>query len=79
MYECLPTNISMQHILAWCPRRPEVVIKTLGTGVTGDGCEFPDLGAGNLTQVLFKSSKCSQLLSHLYNPIWAFILQFALP
>lgn len=33
-------------------------------GVT-DGCESPDLGAGNQILALCKSSTCSELLSHL--------------
>lgn len=38
-----------------------------GAGVTG-GCGSPDMGDGNQTQVTWKSSKRSQVLSHLFRP-----------
>lgn len=41
-------------------------------GVT-DGCE-PAVGAWNGTQVLFRSSKCSLLLSRLFSPSITFYL-----
>lgn len=43
-------------------------VKFLLSEFTGR-CEPPDMGAGNLTQVLCKSIRCCQLLSHLHNPL----------
>lgn len=45
-----------------CPQRPEVVgSRSLGAEVMG-GCNPPDRGAGNCTQVLCKNSRPSELL-----------------
>lgn len=47
-----------------CLRRTEESIGSPGARVTG-GCELPAVSSGNQTKVLWKSRKCSQLLSHL--------------
>jgi hypothetical protein len=50
------------HCICVCaPKRPEEGIRFPGIGIT-------DVGAGNQTQALCKSSKCSKLLSHLSSP-----------
>ena len=53
------------HMCVWCPQRPEEGIRPPGAGVS----VVSPVGAGseNQTQVLCKSSQCSQLLSRLSN------------
>ena len=48
------------------PQRPVEAVRSPGTGVAGH-CEPPDVGAGNQTQVFWKNSKYSQLLSYLFS------------
>ena len=43
-----------------------------GAGVVG-GCESPDTGVGNRTQVLWKSNVCSQPLDHLSSLLLIFL------
>ena len=56
-----------------CLQVPENTIDSLysvrfsGAGVT-DGCETPDVGAGNQARVICKSSKCFKPLSCLSSP-----------
>lgn len=33
------------------------------------GCELPYVGAEDATWILYKSSQCSQLLTHLFSPV----------
>lgn len=40
MFECLPTYMSMYHVRAWCPQRPEEDVGDPGTRVVG-GSEPP--------------------------------------
>ena len=49
-----------------CLRRPQA---TEASGArAADGCELHEVDTGSWTQVLCKSSKCSELLSHLSSP-----------
>ena len=50
LYLCFSLAI---WLACWCPQRPEVVVKSPGSEVTG-GCELPGMGPGNQTQVLWK-------------------------
>ena len=45
----------MYHVCAWCPKRPEEVIRFPGTGITVS-CH---VGSGNRTWVLGKSCQYS--------------------
>lgn len=40
MFECLPTYMSVYHVRAWCPQRPEEDVGGPGTRVVG-GSEPP--------------------------------------
>ena len=51
------------------PRRPEEGLQSYKARVAG-GCELPYLSAGNQTQVPWKNSQCSWLLSLLSSPKW---------
>lgn len=59
----------------WMPMSPKA--RNIGfPGIGVRGCrEPPDMGAGNLTQALCKSSMCSPLLSHLSSPTTSFIIR----
>ena len=67
MYECLAARMYVYHVQVWCPQRIGEGIRSPETQVT-DGCELPDLGAGNPSWILCKSSKCLYLQSHLNDP-----------
>lgn len=62
--------MDVYQVCAWCPRRSEKGVKSAGTGVR-DGCGVI-MVAENQTQMLSKSSKCSQSLTHLSSPSWVF-------
>lgn len=51
----------------WCIQKPEKGIESLGTGVP-DRCETSGMDAGTQTLLLWKSSPCSELLSHSFSP-----------
>lgn len=53
-------------------RSSEEVIRSPGAGVI-DRCESPDMGSGSWTLDLWKSRKCSYLLSHLLSPWFDFL------
>lgn len=48
-------------------QRPEEGFRSAGSGVS-DGCEPPEVDAGNSTCVLCEDSMCSYLLRHLSSP-----------
>lgn len=59
----------------WMPMPQKVRNITFpGAGVAGC-CEPPDMGTGNLSQALCRSSVCSQLLNHLSSPTTSFIIR----
>lgn len=75
----LPGCMSLHHVCALCPWRPEDSIGQPGTGVTNvSRC----VSGGTQTQVFRKSSQCSYLLSPFIRPKssdlvgWSWSLQF---
>lgn len=62
LYVCMYITFS-----ALCPQRPEEGVVFPGTGIR-DGCG-PPCGWWELNQILWKSSKCSKLLNHLFSPL----------
>ena len=50
-----------------CLSKPEKCLWFIGAGIRGS-CELSYVGAGNLTKVLYKSSKCSEPQNHLSSP-----------
>lgn len=59
VYVCLPHKFLL-------PMTPRDGIRCPATGATGS-CKHP-CSMENITLVLWKSSQCSEILSHLYNP-----------
>lgn len=59
VHECVSVCTWMQDL-----QRQDEGPSSSEAGVTG-GCELPNMGAGNRTQVLCKSSVRSKLLSHI--------------
>jgi hypothetical protein len=53
--DVLSACVSVHHMCAWCQRRPEEGIQVTVVGYC--------VGAGNLTQVRWESSKCCNLHS----------------
>jgi hypothetical protein len=56
-YECVIACMSVYHMDAWCPQRPEEGIRSPGTVVPGRS--EPHVGAEKQSQVLDISSQCS--------------------
>jgi hypothetical protein len=64
----LPAHISVHCMCAQCPQTPEEGIRSPEIGVPANwSCH---IGAENWTQALWKSNKCSSLLSHLSLPYY---------